>query len=144
MRRLALILCTLVALAGLSAGAAAAYIAAHGKATARFHVEDGGDVTLDIGTIAGSLSPGESASVPFTVSNPTGWSVRVKSVRGDDPLVTNLPADCDADNFDFDGDALNARLGPDDHVSGSGKLKLKRGADQACAGSDPVLHLAIQ
>src|SRR2546429_7600329 len=109
MRRVALIVLT-IALAGLPARAALAYFTAHGTASATFHVADAGTLRLEVDPISGSLEPGGSLEVHFTVTNPTQWPQRVGTVGLDDPSFTNLPADCPASSFGFAPVQIDAQL----------------------------------
>jgi Camelysin metallo-endopeptidase len=140
-RRLVVIAAGL-ALAGIVAGGAAAYFTAHGTASATFHVADAGTLKLTVDPISGSLEPGGSLEVHFTVTNPTSWPQRVGTVGLDDPGFDGLPDGCPASAFGFAPVQLDAQLDPGASVEGHGTLTMDGGAPFACSGADPTIHLA--
>ncbi len=128
-----------LALAIVAAGKA--YVTGHGEASVRFHVAGAADARLSISPIAGTLTPGDSVAVEITVSNPSGWTVRVGNVS--QASVTELPDGCPAKSFGFVPVHVNRTLGPGESASATGKLAMDRGAPSECAGADPTLSVSL-
>lgn len=143
MRRAITIAVVAVILGGALAGSSWGFISATGKGAAKFHVaEAGGSLKLDV-SIKGTLSPGAEVDVDVKLTNDSTWSVRVKQVKGDTPLVTGLPDGCPEGAFGFKPVQLNRTLDSGESTQVTGSLSMTKSAPIACAGADPVLRVEV-
>jgi P pilus assembly chaperone PapD len=123
--------------------AAIAYWTASGTGSGTASVGSDSGVTISGVSFSGSLYPGGSATVTFTVNNTsTTSSVKVDKVIQDGD-VTGLPANCSASDFSFDDASVTEEIAKSDSVTKTGTLHMANTSDNqnACKGASPVLHL---
>jgi hypothetical protein len=132
------------------AGAAYAYFTSSGSGTGTATVGSSSAVTLHA-TVNGSLYPGTSSPVSFTVDNPSSGSQRVGTISLSSITVDAGHASCSTaitgGNPDFTMQAVTVNhsfpAGSGQSVTPTGSLTMKEtGANQdACQGATLTLHL---
>jgi hypothetical protein len=140
-----------VAAALAVAGAALAFFTASGTGSGTGSVGTDAGISIDPVTITGTLYPGGSATVSFTVNNlSTSTKVKVGQVvadtsGGNTNGISSLPAGCSASDFHFDPVTVNSELDPSGTAAGQGTLSMDNTSvsQNACKGAQPVLHLKV-
>lgn len=138
------ILVPVAAIAALAlAGIAVAYFTASGSGSGSATVGTDAGVAIENVTITGTLYPGGSADVDFTVRNlSSDSSVKVGKVVVDS---IRTPAGCDAADFSFDDVDVNAEIAADDTTTGRGTLEMANTnvSQDDCQGGTVDLNLKV-
>jgi hypothetical protein len=132
------------------AGLAVAYFTASGTGSGTGSVGADAGVSINPVTITGTLYPGGSATVDFTVNNlSSDASVKVGKVVADTTTYTNgisgLPAGCSPSDFHFAAVTVNAEIAANDSTTGQGTLTMDNTSvsQDACQNASPVLHVKV-
>ncbi len=129
---------------------AIAYWTASGTGSGTASVGTDAGVTISPVTFTGTLYPGGSVTVNFTVNNSSASApVQIDKVVADTGAGTNgitgLPAGCSAADFSFADVSVATNIAPSGTYSGSGTLSMANTAvnQDACKLSSPVLNLKV-
>ncbi len=130
--------------------AAVAYWTASGTGSGTASVGTDAGVTISPVTFSGTLYPGGSVTVNFTVNNSSASApVQVDKVVANTAAGTNgmssLPAGCLAADFTFADVTVATNIAPSGTYSGTGTLSMANTAvnQNACKLSSPVLNLRV-
>jgi hypothetical protein len=141
-RRVIVGLGTVAAIA--AAGAAIAYFTASGSGTGSASVGSSSAVTIH-GTVAGALFPGSSATVNFTVDNPSSGSQRVSGIQLESVTTDEAHSGCVTSAFTMPNVTVNQTFpsGNGQAVTATGTLAMANTAlnQDACQGAPLTLHL---
>jgi hypothetical protein len=139
----------LVAVLALSAGAFA-YWTAQGTGSGTASVGTDSGVSISPVSFTGTLYPGGSVPVSFTVNNlSANATAKVDKVVADTSAGTNgitgLPAGCNASDFHFADVSVNYEIEKSGSKAGSGTLTMDNTSvnQDACKLASPVLHLKV-
>lgn len=133
-----------VILALLGATAAYAYFTSQGTGSGTAAVGTDAGVAITDVAFAGTLYPGASVPVSFTVrNNSTDTPAKVGKVVA--TTISGLPAGCSAADFSFADVTLNAEIAASGSTTGAGALRMANTAvnQDACKNAAPVLNLTV-
>ena len=141
-----LLLCALAV-----SGAAVAYWTTSGTGSGSATVGTDSGVTITPVSTTGSLYPGASVPVSFTINNTsTKAPVKIDKViadtaGGNTNGISGLPVGCSASDFHFAPVTVNSEIAPSGTHAGSGTLSMDNTAvnQDACKNASPVLHLKV-
>jgi hypothetical protein len=141
-RRVLVALGTVVAIAAV--GAAIAYFTTSGSGTGSASVGSSSAVTIH-GTVSGALYPGSSATVNFTVDNPSSGSQRVNGIQLEKVTTDAAHSGCVTSDFTMPNVTVNQTFpsGNAQAVTATGSLSMANTAlnQDACQGAPLTLSL---
>jgi hypothetical protein len=141
-RRVLAALGTVIAIAAV--GAAIAYFTTSGSGTGSASVGSSSAVTIH-GTVSGALYPGASATVNFTVDNPSSGSQRVNTIQLESVTTDAAHSGCVTTDFTMPNVTVNQTFpsGSGQSVTSTGTLSMANTAlnQDACQGAPLTLHL---
>lgn len=131
--------------------AAVAYWTASGTGAGTASVGTDAGVTISPVTFTGTLYPGASVAVSFTVNNLSASTpakvdkVVIDGSFGGGTGITGLPAGCLPADFTFADVSVNTEIAISGSQNGSGSLVMANTAvnQNACKNQSPVLHLKV-
>ena len=132
-------------------GAAIAYWTTSGTGSGTASVGTDSGVTIDPVSFTGTLYPGGSVPVDFTITNDSAnTAVQIHKViadtsGGNTNGISGLPVGCSASDFHFADVTLDTSIAASGTTTGSGTLSMDNTASNqdACKNASPVLHLKV-
>jgi hypothetical protein len=114
-------------------------------ATAKGGTVSGAQLTAKVGPGAGSLAPGQSVTLPVTITNRGPYALRVNTIRAAE--ITMSAAGCPTSAVQLTGLALDPRgiavIGPQDSRQVTVPIMMAVDAPDSCQGTQVRVSLAV-